>query len=126
MDKVNKYRNIPKYVTELSRKKRSNPTKCEEMVWNVLRNNQVCGLKFRRQFPIDRYIVDFYNHDYRLIVEIDGESHNDKQKYDKNRNDYLVASGYTVIRFANEQVEENVEFIIRSLHDWISYYGLLP
>jgi len=96
------------------------------MVWCVLRNRKFFGLKFRRQYPIDRYIVDFYNHDYKLVVEIDGDSHNGKKKYDKNRNDYLVASGYTVIRFTNEQVEENVEYIIRSLHDWISTMGYCP
>jgi very-short-patch-repair endonuclease len=126
MDKVNKYINIPEYVTKLSRDMRSNPTQCEEMVWNVLRNKNFFGLKFRRQYPVDRYIVDFYNHYYKLIIEIDGDSHNNKRKYDKNRNDYLVVSGYRVIRFTNEQVEENIEYIIRSLHDWISTMGCCP
>jgi very-short-patch-repair endonuclease len=58
---------------------RQNPTKPEQLLWSILSGRKLGGLKFRRQHPIEPYIVDFYCADAKLIVELDGESHNGRE-----------------------------------------------
>jgi len=100
----------PKYIVELAQKFRNNMTPAEKVLWLKLNNKQVNGLKFRKQHPIDRYIADFYCHEIGLIIEIDGEIHENQKEYDENRNNYLSAGNYTVLRFSNDD-------IIHSLND---------
>jgi very-short-patch-repair endonuclease len=85
MNDFSRYKNKPNYVTTLSRKNRLKPTLQEKMLWDVIRGKKLNELKFRRQFPIGRYIVDFYNHSHKHVIEIDGKIHENKTKYDKNR-----------------------------------------
>ncbi len=106
------YKDIPRHVTYLSRKLRNNMTECEKMLWEKISRKQLNGLKFRRQFPIGRYIADFYNHEKKLIIEIDGSIHNQQKEYDKNREKYLEASGYNIIRFTNDEVINNINMVI--------------
>lgn len=89
-------------------------TKCEKMLWEKLRNRQFKGLKFRRQHPIHLYIADFYCHKYSLIIEIDGEYHdNDNQiLHDTDRTKTLEEQGCAVIRFTNKEVEENIACVL--------------
>jgi adenine-specific DNA-methyltransferase len=105
-------KNIPKYITALARENRVRPTPQEDSLWHRLSNRQLCGLKFRRQFPIGRYIVDFYNHSSRLVIEIDGGVHSVSKKYDKNRDAYLNSSGCTVLRIGNSEVETDIEKVL--------------
>ena len=100
----------PKYIVELAQKLRNNMTPAEKILWFKLNNKQVNGLRFRNQHPIDRYIVDFYCHEIGLIIEIDGEIHENQKEYDENRDNYLSAGNYTVLRFSNND-------IIHSLND---------
>ena len=109
------YKDTPKYVTELSRKNRIHPTLQEEKLWQAISGKKLNGLKFRRQFPIERYIVDFYNHDNRLILEIDGSIHDTTKEYDENREAYLLACGYKVIRFTNFEIDHNIESVLRKI-----------
>ncbi len=83
-------------------------TKPEQLVWAVVRNRRLEGLKFRRQQSIDPFIVDFVCQDLKLIIEIDGGYHDDIFDADRNRQQYLEAEGYRVVRFANEDVLEDV------------------
>lgn len=87
-------------------------TECEKTLWDKISRKQVNGLKFRRQFPIGGYIVDFYNHEKKLIIEIDGSIHNQQKEYDKNRDTYLEASGFSIIRFTNDEVINNINMVI--------------
>ena len=103
------YNDTPKHVIGLSRKNRLNPTVSEEKLWSILSAKKLQGFKFRRQFPIGRYIVDFYNHANRLIIEADGIIHNETKEYDKNRESDLTAQGYCVLRFSNYEIETNLE-----------------
>ncbi len=117
MKHFSKHKDIPKYVTELSRENRKNQTPQEELLWKRLSGKKVGELKFRRQFPIGRYIVDFYNHLNKLVIEIDGKIHEQRKEYDKNRENYLKACGYKIIRFTNDEVESNIEYVIKTIID---------
>ena len=103
-----------------ARSLRKTQTKAEQILWDALRNDQVCRLKFRRQHPFDNYILDFYNHKMKLAIEVDGEVHNDPEvaAYDKVRTTNLNENGITVFRFSNREVENNLEEVIKKIEDW--------
>jgi very-short-patch-repair endonuclease len=93
---------------------RLNTTEAENILWNAIRNKRLNGTKFRRQHPIGRYIADFYCHEARLIIEVDGEIHNtiDSQEYDKNRSQVLEELDIKVIRFTNFEILNNLDEIL--------------
>lgn len=86
-------------------------------MWRQLRSRQLCDLKFRRQHPIERFILDFYCHEHQLAVEIDGDSHTDpaQQRYDQARTDWLTEQGIRVIRFSNRDVEHNLDSVLAEI-----------
>ena len=106
---------LPIYLLELCRRMRKNPTPAEAMLWECLRDRRLAGAKFRRQHPIGRYIVDFYCHQRRLIVELDGGVHKQRTEYDEYRQAELEAQGYTVLRFSNEQVMTALEEVLTEI-----------
>ena len=95
-----------------AREMRHPQTPAEATLWRVLRNRQT-GCKFRRQHPIDRFIIDFYGAEAKLLIEIDGDSHieSDQADYDKARTDHLEELGYRVIRFTNDDVRYNIHAV---------------
>lgn len=107
------------YIKELARDLRKKMTPCEKIMWHQLRNKRFKGLKFVRQFPIERYIVDFYCHDKKLIIEVDGEIHNDVERkaYDSAREEFFAASELRVVRFNNHDIENDLGRILRELDD---------
>ncbi len=102
---------------------RKQETKAEEILWNYLKNRQILGLKFRRQHPIDIFIADFYCHEKRLVIEVDGEIHNtpDNKIYDLSRTDELNNHNIKVIRFTNHQVINNVKEVISEIKKFIQF-----
>jgi very-short-patch-repair endonuclease len=110
-----RYKDTPKYISKLAWENRNNPTDQEEKLWSIISGKKLNGLKFRRQFPIGRYIVDFYNHANRLVIEIDGSSHDDRKEYDDNRDAYLRAGGYKVMRFKNSEIDSHIETVVRRI-----------
>ena len=98
-----------------ARELRRPQTRAEAMLWMRLRNQQLCGFKFRRQHPIDRFIVDFYCAGCRLVVEIDGDSHLQQIEYDEARTQWLIDSGYRTVRFANQEVYDHLETVLEAL-----------
>ena len=90
---------------------RSNMTKEESIIWNLVRAKRFLGYKFKRQVLIGEYIVDFVCQEKMLIIEVDGGQHNkeDNIKYDKERTEYLESIGYTVIRFWNNDIRNNLQ-----------------
>ena len=106
----------PKYVIELARKFRFNMTPAEKKLWEVLQKKKLNGLRFRRQHPIGRYIADFYCHEKRLIVEVDGSIHQlpERMEYDKVR-DELLTEMHNVLHLQNEDVLSNVEYCKRRI-----------
>ncbi len=89
----------------------------ERKLWNIIRNRQFYGFRFRRQFPIEPYIVDFICHEKSIIIEIDGGQHNepDNLKYDNERTKYLESLGFKVIRFWNTDIDNNLDGVYEHL-----------
>lgn len=99
---------------ETARMLRKKSTKAEKILWNVLRNRKFNNLKIRRQHPIGKYVVDFFCHEKKLIIEVDGEIHdNNKQKeYDTIRQTELENSGYRIVRISNKEVFDDVKGVL--------------
>lgn len=110
----------------LSRKLRSNTTLSERILWTYLRKTQMKGYRFTRQKPIENYIVDFYSPQLRLVIEIDGCSHEDRVLLDKKRDQRLQQLGLRVLRFADQDVKNNLEGVLISLSGWIDDNPLTP
>ena len=99
-------------ATSRARELRNTASPAERKLWHHISRSQVNGAKFSRQMPIEGYICDFLCRASRLIVEIDGESHNGRLEYDAVRTQRLVAAGYRVIRFTNADVYERIEGVV--------------
>lgn len=99
---------------------RSKMTAAETKLWDRLKAKQIGGLRFRRQHPINIYIVDFYCHSKRLVIEVDGEIHNSQVEYDNDRTKDLEFYGLKVIRFSNYETENNIENVIHKIIKSIS------
>ena len=108
---------VSKEMRERARKLRKKATPAEEILWDVLRDRQLNGLKFRRQHVIDRYIVDFYCAEHKLAVELDGPVHDAKeqQEKDKLREQAIQREKIQVIRFKNDQVFDDLESVLSSI-----------
>jgi len=102
---------------QYGRELRQSSTKAETILWEYLRNRKLEGLKFGRQHPIDKFVADFYCHEKKLVVELDGAVHDDKMnaQYDEARTYELKGSGIKVIRFRNSEVENNISFVLNEI-----------
>ena len=100
-------------VLERAREMRHPQTPAEATLWRTLRDRNL-NYKFRRQHPIDKFIVDFYCAQAKLCIELDGDTHFEpsQQEYDLARTAYLEALGYKVIRFSNQDVRYNLQSVI--------------
>jgi len=96
---------------------RRNMTVHEKILWEKLKNKQICGVKFRRQHPIDFFIADFYCHEAKLVVELDGEIHKYRREYDDGRSAEMEKYSIKVIRVTNSEVEENISKVIRRIEN---------
>jgi very-short-patch-repair endonuclease len=96
---------------------RKNSTPCERILWRHLRNRKFVGYKFRRQHPIDNYILDFYCAEVHLAVELDGGGHTylAKQEHDQLRDHFLAHQGIRMLRFYNSDVRENLDGVLESI-----------
>jgi very-short-patch-repair endonuclease len=106
-------------VKSLARELRKNQTKEESLIWKNLRNRRFSKVKFFRQHPIEYFqhgkrnffIVDFYSSEASLVIEIDGGIHNTQKDYDEQRDQILTKKGLTVLRFTNEELNNNIDRI---------------
>ena len=101
-----------KQLKERSRDLRKNLTDAEQKLWQKLRSKQIQGNKFRRQFVLGNYIVDFICLDKRLIIEVDGGQHMDNVDYDSQRDEWLKNQNFKVIRFWNNQVLSEIDSVL--------------
>ena len=101
------HRSVLPMNRRFSKAMRQRMTEAEARLWLHLRKAGIEGLRFRRQTPIGPYIVDFFCPQYRLIVEVDGGQHSDE--VDRERDAWLAAQGYRVVRVWNNDVTENIE-----------------
>ncbi|MEN9307004.1 MAG: hypothetical protein RL173_936 [Fibrobacterota bacterium] len=94
---------------------RSNQTEAETHLWQRLRAHRLDGLKFKRQKPIGRFIVDFVCHECALVVEVDGGYHAEQVEYDEARTAWLKSQGFQVLRFWNHEVLRQTESVLRRI-----------
>lgn len=99
---------------------RSHQTDAEQRLWYHLRAHRFQGLKFKRQKPIGRYIVDFICLERKLIIEIDGGQHSEQMEYDQHRDMWLREQGYTVLRFWNNEVMQQLEGVLEQIRITLS------
>ena len=104
-------------ATQQARHLRQTMTASEVRLWQGLRGRRLDGFRFRRQHPLGRYIVDFACLSARLVVEVDGPSHNDAEQalYDAARTDWRVAQGWTVLRVKNESVFQRLDRVLADI-----------
>jgi very-short-patch-repair endonuclease len=109
-----------------ARSLRKTQTKAEKKLWNFLKGRRCAGLKFRRQHPILYYVADFYCHEQRLIIEVDGEIHSvlSVKEHDKNRTAELERYGIRILRFSNEQVMNKPVEIISEIIEFVTKHPI--
>lgn len=110
--KNQKTRKAEKQMIERARSLRRTMTLPEQILWNCLRNSTLGNFKFRRQHPIGPYVVDFCCTKQKLVLELDGDSHDYSEKYDAKRTEFLESQGFCVIRFSNEDVMDHTEGVL--------------
>ncbi len=104
------------FLKERRKELRRDATFAERLLWVKLKGKQF-GVKFRRQYNIDYYIVDFYCHELKLIIELDGWVHGEaeQQRKDQIRQRYLEQKGYTVIRYKNEELKNDLDGVLQDI-----------
>ncbi len=106
-------------LRDRARKLRNNSTLTEVVFWNKIKNKRL-GVEFHRQVPINNFIVDFYCHELKLAIEIDGESHKNKVEYERERQRIIESYGVKFVRFGNDEVKRNMTAVLDSLISKVS------
>ena len=101
--------------TDPARRLRRHQTNAERLLWFRLRDRRLAGWKFKRQAPIDRFVVDFFCADAKLIVELDDGQHDHDRERDADRTRILEAMGYLVLRFWNHDVMRNMDGVLEEI-----------
>ena len=116
------YRQYKQIIKDRAREMRNNPTQGEKAMWNILRMGRLSGLRFLRQHPILHnqnnriyfFIADFYCHEHRLIIEVDGDIHDseEQREHDLMRSETLTEMRYNILRFGNKEVISKIEYVL--------------
>ncbi|HEY3285247.1 MAG TPA: DUF559 domain-containing protein [Armatimonadota bacterium] len=101
----------------LAKRLRGHMTNAEQILWLRLRANRLDGWHFRRQQIIDGLVVDFYCHQARLVVELDGDVHEGREEYDAARDQALRSRGLTVLHFSNDQALDETDEVVREIRE---------
>ena len=125
---LNKSPELLKIINGQIKQLRKKSTKAERILWEELRNRKFLNKKFYRQYAIIHdilgketfYIADFYSHEERLVIELDGEIHNYRLIQDKQRAEVLKSQGLRIIRFKNSEVEKDVKEVLRKLKKFMT------
>ncbi len=106
-----------KNLKENARYLRNNMTDQERKFWQIIKNRQFYGFRFLRQYVIGNYIADFICREKKIIIELDGGQHNEQKNimYDNQRTEYLISKGYKVIRFWNNEIDNNLDGVYLQL-----------
>ena len=99
---------------EFAKQLRLKETGAEKLLWNYLNKNQIDGLRFRRQHPINYFIADFYCHRIKLVIEVDGGIHLESEQYkcDRDRDAELKQYGVTILHFTNTEISNNINPVL--------------
>jgi very-short-patch-repair endonuclease len=115
---------LPTVTLEAARQLRSLATDVENKLWYHLRGGRLNGVKFRRQHPIPPYVVDFYCHANKLVIELDGMQHSEEA--DRQRTQFLERRGLTVLRFTNHEVLLQQEAVLEAIWKLLERPPLTP
>lgn len=100
-----------------ARELRSNATDAERRLWSRIRKKQIDGHRFRRQVPLGPFIADFVCIDARLVIEVDGGQHGEREEYDLRRTAWLESQNFRVLRFWNNEVLGNTEGVLEAIRE---------
>ena len=105
---------VRKIQRDRAKRMRREMTRAETLLWRHLKADRLSGLGFRRQTPMGNYIADFVAHSCKLVVELDGESHDfeERLRHDARRDEWFASRGYRVLRFTNIDVMKNLEGVV--------------
>jgi type I restriction enzyme R subunit len=108
-------------LAELARELRKKQTTAEALLWELLRNRQLLGFKFRQQHQFGDYVADFYCSEAQLVVECDGSAHDPKEQWhhDQSRDSYMNAQGLHVLRFPNEQILNDTDGVLKEIATYL-------
>lgn len=111
------------FLKDFAKQNRKNATEAEDKLWQEVRNRNIAGFKFRRQHPIAGFIPDFVCLEQKLIIEIDGEYHNDQEqiKYDSARTEWLKEHNYSFLRFTNEEVLTKMPLVLQEISEALQH-----
>ncbi len=107
------YTNKPSVTKSRILRKRATPA--ETILWEEIRNRKLGGLKFRRQYPVLGFILDFYSAERSLGIELDGSIHDSQKEYDEWREKLIQEKGIRIVRFSNQEIVENLEEVKRKI-----------
>jgi very-short-patch-repair endonuclease len=102
-------------IRSFARQLRRELTPEERKLWRLLRSRRFCLYKFRRQHPVEHYILDFACCEARLVIELDGGQHEERQGYDQRRTDFLIQRGWRVLRFWNNELQANESAVLERI-----------
>ena len=108
-------------LKEKAKELRRNSTLSEVLLWEEIKGRKL-GYQFHRQVPMLDYIVDFYSHELRLAIEVDGDSHDPKVEYDKQREQELKGYGVQILRFEDIDVKRRLAYVVKEIYYWIEEY----
>jgi 5-methyltetrahydrofolate--homocysteine methyltransferase len=105
-------------ITEAAKELRHKPTEAEKKLWQKLKSKKINGVKFRREEPIGSYIVDFVNYENKLVIEVDGHPHREKEVKinDGYRTQWLESQGFRVIRFWDSEILKNTKEVLEKIN----------
>jgi type I restriction enzyme R subunit len=108
-------------LSSLARELRKKQTSAEGMLWELLRDRQLLGFKFRRQHQFGDYVADFFCREAYLVIECDGSAHepNEPWHHDQQRDAYLIAQGLRVLRFPNERILNDPESVLEEIAEYL-------
>ena len=109
-------------LKQFSRDLRNNSTLGEVLLWRELRAGKLKGYKFNRQKPLGNYIADFYCKTLKLVIELDGTSHDTKLEEDKRKDEYMISQGLSVLRFNEYEVRNDVDFALIEIKKFIGEF----
>ena len=116
-DAEDRVRRSSEELVRVARSMRHQPTRAEEVLWQRLRRRHHAGLKFRRQHPIGRFVLDFYCPELKLVIEVDGAIHETQEDRDATRMEWLKTRGYHVLRFRNDDVLHRLPLVVQRIDD---------
>ena len=102
-------------IIQVAGQMREAATSAERILWEHLRERRLNGLRFRRQHAVGQFVLDFYCPQAKLGIELDGGVHEKQRDYDQARSDHLATYGYGIIRFANTEIDDDLQSVLRQI-----------